>query len=58
MTGAGFAGCAIALVSREAAERFIQSVEGRYRAAMPVTPAFFIAQASSGATVEAVTSHE
>lgn len=58
MTGAGFAGCAIALVSREAAERFIQSVEGRYRAAMPLTPAFFIAQASSGATVEAVTSHE
>lgn len=58
MTGAGFAGCAIALVSREATERFIQSVEGRYRAAMPFTPAFFVAQASSGATVEAVTSHE
>ncbi|MFQ3597093.1 MAG: galactokinase [Chloroherpetonaceae bacterium] len=58
MTGAGFAGCAIALVSREAAESFIQSVEARYRALMPFAPLFFIAQASSGATVEATTSCE
>ncbi len=56
MTGAGFAGCAIALVSREEAESFIKSVESRYRAAIPLTPSFFIAQASSGATVEAITS--
>ncbi len=58
MTGAGFAGCAIALVLREATESFIKSVEVRYCAAVSFTPSFFIAQASSGATVEATTSRE
>jgi galactokinase len=58
MTGAGFAGCAIALVLREAAESFIKSVDLRYRAKMPFTPSFFIAEASSGATVETITPHK
>ena len=32
MTGAGFGGCAVALVDRDAAERFARDVEDEYRA--------------------------
>ncbi|MDJ0784706.1 MAG: galactokinase [Desulfosarcinaceae bacterium] len=49
MTGAGFGGCAVALVAAEAMEAFIPSVAVAYRARMGTTPRIYPCRASAGA---------
>jgi galactokinase len=52
MTGAGFGGCAVALVAREAADRFAGAVATRYAKQVGLTPAVYVCEASSGASVQ------
>ena len=52
MTGAGFGGCAVALVARDAAERFAAAVARRYENEVGLTPAVYVCAASAGASVE------
>ena len=54
MTGAGFGGCAVALVSRDAADRFARETARRYQEATGLVPAVYVCAASAGATVERV----
>ncbi len=49
MTGAGFGGCAVALVHAEAAANFARQVSSCYSAATGNQPAVYITQASQGA---------
>ena len=49
MTGAGFAGCCVALVAEEAVEPFVAQVAQRYRAATGHEPALYPVVASAGA---------
>jgi galactokinase len=49
MTGAGFAGCAVALVREASVDAFCEAVEGRYRAATEHEPALYPVRASDGA---------
>ena len=49
MTGAGFGGCAMALVQAEAAETFAATVAPRYQAATGHTPAVYVCRATDGA---------
>lgn len=51
MTGAGFGGCAVALVEFEAAEAFSVSVRERYQADTGLTPNITICEAANGAEV-------
>jgi len=51
MTGAGFGGCAVALVRAELAERFAGQVAADYQARTGLTPAIYICQATDGAQV-------
>ncbi len=51
MTGAGFAGCAIAIVEETAIDSFIRHAEERYRAVTEHTPSLFACRAASGASV-------
>jgi galactokinase len=53
MTGAGFGGCAVALVRDDPAglEDFIHQVEVGYRARMQIAASLFICQAVVGATL-------
>ena len=51
MTGAGFGGCAVALVARDAAERFAGVVAGRYEREVGLTPAVYVCEAEGGASV-------
>ena len=48
MTGAGFAGCAVALIEEDAVERFVAEVEERARAAGGTEPRLFPVTASAG----------
>lgn len=52
MTGAGFGGCAVALVMREAAQRFAGAVARRYERDVGLTPAVYLCEAARGASVE------
>ncbi|MBE0686874.1 MAG: galactokinase [Anaerolineaceae bacterium] len=52
MTGAGFGGCAIALVASQAVEEFTQGVCFGYAQATGLTPIVYICQASNGASLE------
>lgn len=54
MTGAGFGGCAVALVRREDAEAFARSVARAYVEAIGIQPAVYLCVASEGASVERV----
>ena len=54
MTGAGFGGCAVALVTAYTAEDFTRWVAPQYEAATGNKPALYICEASQGASVEAV----
>jgi galactokinase len=54
MTGAGFGGCAVALVARDAADRFASTVASHYEAGVGVTPAVYVCEASSGAGISEV----
>jgi galactokinase len=53
MTGAGFGGCAIALVQADAAEAFSASVAVCYRDVVGITPNIHICEAAQGAEVAA-----
>jgi galactokinase len=54
MTGAGFGGCAVALVELAAAAAFTASVTEAYRAATGLIPALYVSTAQPGASAIAV----
>mgnify|MGYP001142331379 CR=1 FL=1 len=49
MTGAGFGGCAVALVDRDAVDAFSQTVTTLYECQTCRTPSLYVCQASAGA---------
>jgi len=51
MTGAGFGGCAVALIRAGCAPAFADGVTACYRAATGLTPRVYVCQATSGAQV-------
>ncbi len=51
MTGAGFGGCAVALVNQFEAENFVQAVASAYEKQTNLTPNLYICQPSQGASV-------
>jgi len=51
MTGAGFGGCAIALVRQAGAESFLEQVAARYRQRTGLTPAVYLCHAADGAAL-------
>lgn len=51
MTGAGFGGCAVALVRRDAAETFAQAVGAEYRSRSGKEATIFVSEAGEGASV-------
>jgi galactokinase len=53
MTGAGFGGCAVALVQGHAAEAFAGSVSAAYQNETGLTPSLYICHAANGAEVVA-----
>lgn len=53
MTGAGFGGCAVALVWAESATAFSQAVTASYQAATGLTPNIYICQPADGAGIVA-----
>lgn len=52
MTGAGFGGCAIALVSKGSAETFMHRVSNAYKNVTGLTPSLYLTQAEQGASLE------
>jgi galactokinase len=51
MTGAGFGGCAVALIRADAARQFVASVAAGYQAVTGLTPAIYVCTATNGAEV-------
>lgn len=51
MTGAGFGGCAVALVKEAQVADFVQQVTRQYQAQTPHTPAVYVCRATNGAEV-------
>ncbi len=49
MTGAGFGGCAIAIVKKEALKEFTKRVGERYRARCGIEASFFACESGDGA---------
>ena len=56
MTGAGFAGCAVALVEKGGAREFIHDVGGGYRKRMNILPQLYVCAATEGTTSRPVSS--
>ena len=54
MTGAGFGGCAVALVARGAADRFTGAVAVRYEREVGLKPAVYVCEAEGGASITEV----
>ena len=52
MTGAGFGGCAVALVEQSGAQDFARSVAREYEAATGLRPAVYVCTATAGASLE------
>ncbi len=52
MTGAGFGGCAVALVANEAVSDFVAAVGPAYTARTGLTPHLYVCQAAAGSGVE------
>ena len=50
MTGAGFGGCAVALVRRDSAEGFSQAVCAEYKLRLGMEARVYVCQASEGAS--------
>jgi galactokinase len=50
MTGAGFGGCAVALVSEEEGERFAKNVAQEYERQTGLIPKVYICHATNGAS--------
>jgi galactokinase len=53
MTGAGFGGCAVALVRRDEAEAFLAIVQSAYGRGAPAGDAWFVTPPAQGAHIEA-----
>jgi len=53
MTGAGFGGCAVALVAAERSEAFVRQVEAGYRKATGLDPKVYVCRATNGAEIVA-----
>jgi galactokinase len=53
MTGAGFGGCAVALVAAGVATDFVRDVTRRYAAEIGLQPAVYVCAAAPGASLEA-----
>ena len=51
MTGAGFGGCAIALVNKDKVEAFEEAVGKRYEEVVGYAPSFYIAEVAAGTRV-------
>ncbi len=51
MTGAGFGGCAVALIAADQAESFAQHVSACYQSKTGLTPALYLCLPSAGASV-------
>lgn len=51
MTGAGFGGCAIALVGKDAVETFRENVGRKYQEVVGYAPSFYIAEVAGGSRV-------
>jgi galactokinase len=51
MTGAGFGGCAVALVDKESAEKFVAAVSALYKQRSGLDASVYVCQASEGASV-------
>jgi len=51
MTGAGFGGCAVALVDRSQSTSFAASITGKYQHAMDLEPKIYVTDARAGAEV-------
>jgi galactokinase len=56
MTGAGFGGCAVALVRSDLADQFSRQVAAEYQATTGLSPQVYVCRATNGA--EIVASHE
>jgi galactokinase len=52
MTGAGFGGCAVALVDARTAEDFARVVAREYQRSVGLTPAVYLCSAAAGASLE------
>lgn len=52
LTGAGFGGCAVALVAAGRADAFTSGVAAAYAARTGLTPALYVCQATDGASIE------
>ncbi len=50
MTGAGFGGCAVALVAAETTSAFTQTIAAAYEQATSLTPAIYVCQPAAGAS--------
>jgi galactokinase len=53
MTGAGFGGCAVAIIRSEAAEAFVPAVSASYKKKTGHQPMLYVCQASDGASLAA-----
>jgi galactokinase len=53
MTGAGFGGCAVALVAADKADEFVKSVSVDYQKKSGLTPSLYVCRPSEGASVVA-----
>ena len=51
MTGAGFGGCAVALVEQDRTRGFAEAVELEYRAAYELHPNVYVCSAAQGASL-------
>ncbi len=51
MTGAGFGGCAVALVKEEGIENFVSTVAAQYQEKMKLTPAVYVCSAVEGTSL-------
>jgi galactokinase len=51
MTGAGFGGCAVALIEADRAATFTPAVARRYEQSTGLKPALYVCQATDGAAV-------
>jgi galactokinase len=51
MTGAGFGGCAVALIRAETGEAFATRVAARYQAVTGIAPQVYVCMATDGAQV-------
>ena len=49
MTGAGFGGCTVSLVNKDALDRFTAEVSNGYRTKTGLVPDFYLAEVGNGA---------